>query len=172
MIIYTKPVKIVLENICVSNLGSMCDVWLVWLLISLCFDGWIFRNNSRMQYQPCHLPIMKEIACAIIMTSIGPYITNWFLPKLIVFFIIYILTLESLTRRNCLKIVRTLLTDEPNCIRSRPDKRKQADGKRSFSTRRRIKALPLRSRKDHSHTQEQIELENVSWRSLSDVCVS
>ena len=114
-----------------------------------------------MQYQPYHFPVMKEIACGVVMTSIGPYITNWFLPKLIVFFIIYILTLESLKRHNCLEIVRTLLTDESNRISSSQEKRNQTDGKRSNSTRRRIKALPLRSRKDHSYTQEQIDLDNV-----------
>lgn len=114
-----------------------------------------------MQYQPCHFPVMREIACGVLMTSIGPYITNWFMPKLIVFFIIYILTLESLKRHNCLEIVRAVLIDESNSLKTRPEKRNQTDGKRSNSTRRRIKALPLRSRKEYSHTLEQVETDKV-----------
>ena len=43
-----------------------------------------------------NLLFMKEISFAVIIASFGPYITSWYLFKLIVVFVIYVLILEYL----------------------------------------------------------------------------
>ena len=49
-----------------------------------------------MHREVTNLLFMKEISFAVIITSFGSYITDWYLFKLITVFIIYMLTLEYL----------------------------------------------------------------------------
>ena len=67
-----------------------------------------------MQQQPFHLPIMWEIACGVIIASLGPYVTNWFLFRLIIFFVIYILMLKCLKRHGRLEAIITQLRSAHN----------------------------------------------------------
>ena len=122
-----------------------------------------------MHHQPSHLPIMREITCGVIIASVGPYITNWFLLKLVIFFIIYVLTLEYLKQNQHLERVKTLFRANSNRFKigserrtlkvSRrstlfPERRRQSDGNFLNPSTNEIKhKLSLHNRKHRSQTQ-------------------
>ena len=58
-----------------------------------------------VQKQAGHLPIMNEIAFCVIMITLGPYLSHWFLFKFLNGIIIYVIALEFLKRKGCLPYV-------------------------------------------------------------------
>ena len=122
-----------------------------------------------MHHQPSHLPIMREITCRVIIASVGPHITNWFLLILVIFFIMYILTLEYLKQNQHLERVKALFRANSNRLKigserrtlkvsrrptSFPERRRQSDGNFLNPSTNGIKhKLSPRNRKYRSQTQ-------------------
>ena len=117
-----------------------------------------------MQQQPCHLPIMREIASGAIITAVGPYVTNWFLFELIIFFVVYILMLEYLKRYGCLEAIITQLRSGPNQLKTVSEQRSSRFSRRavSFPEIRRQSDSNLMLPKLHHETRRQSDGHNLS----------
>lgn len=57
------------------------------------------------QKQPGHLPIMNEIAFCVIIITLGPYFSHWFLFKFLNGIILYVIALEFLKRKGYLPYI-------------------------------------------------------------------